>query len=76
MGKKKSFDYVGYFLLAIMVGISIVSFMSAAGERGKITSYDIWYYGWVTAISTALGVVPFFFVRSPNRYWMGVSNGS
>jgi hypothetical protein len=73
--RAKPFDYVGHVLLAIMVAISIFSYMSVSDESGKITMYDIWYYGWVTAISTALGVIPFFFVKSPDRYWMGVSNG-
>jgi ZIP family zinc transporter len=34
----------------------------------------VWYYGWITAVSTGLGVIPFFFIPEPDRFWMGVSN--
>ena len=72
---EKEFDVTGYSLLAATIVISVLSFNSASGQFDKVNVFYIWYYGWVTAICTALGVIPFFFVSSPNKYWMGVSNG-
>ena len=44
---------------------------------GLITWRHVWYYGWITAVSTGLGVLPLTFVRDPShleKYWIGVSN--
>lgn len=44
---------------------------------GLITWRHVWYYGWITAVSTGLGVLPLVFVRDPShldKYWIGVSN--
>lgn len=64
-----------YFLLVVTLVLTVVSYLATSDENDKITMYDIWYYGWITAIATGLGVIPFFFVSSPNKYWMGISNG-
>jgi hypothetical protein len=39
------------------------------------TVQHVWYYGWVTALSTGLGVVPLVFARQLDAYWVGISNG-
>ena len=76
MKSKNEFDVIGYSLLAATVAISVLSFNSASGQFHTVNVFYIWYYGWVTAICTALGVIPFFFVSTPNKYWMGISNGT
>lgn len=34
----------------------------------------VWYYGWITAVSTGLGVLPLVFVPDLDKFWIGVSN--
>lgn len=36
----------------------------------------VWWYGWLTAASTGLGVVPFLFVTDMSDRWLGVCNGN
>mmetsp|Transcript_5602 Transcript_5602/g.7758 ORF Transcript_5602/g.7758 Transcript_5602/m.7758 type:complete len:271 (+) Transcript_5602:42-854(+) len=40
----------------------------------KVTYQHVWYYGWITAVSTGVGVLPFFLISEPDKYWIGVSN--
>jgi len=39
------------------------------------TIQHVFFYGWLTAISTGLGVVPFVFLPRVATYWVGISNG-
>lgn len=41
-----------------------------------ITIQHVWYYGWITALSTGLGTLPFLIVSEMNQWWLGVSNGT
>jgi len=44
---------------------------------GAITRKHVWYYGWITAVSTGLGVVPLLFVRDVgqlDKFYIGMSN--
>jgi len=34
----------------------------------------VWYYGWITAVSTGLGVLPLVFVPDLDKFWIGVAN--
>lgn len=36
----------------------------------------VFYYGWLTAISTGLGALPLVFSPSLGSYWVGISNGT
>ena len=67
-------DYMGYALLAVLLVVTVVTY--PRGDRSKATWQHVWYYGWITAVSTGLGAVPFYFFQEPNKYWMGVSNGT
>lgn len=40
-----------------------------------VTVGHVWYYGWITALSTGLGVLPLIFVPHLDKFWIGVSNG-
>eukprot|EP00538_Stauroneis_constricta_P013635 CAMPEP_0119570238 /NCGR_PEP_ID=MMETSP1352-20130426/43511_1 /TAXON_ID=265584 /ORGANISM="Stauroneis constricta, Strain CCMP1120" /LENGTH=316 /DNA_ID=CAMNT_0007619905 /DNA_START=282 /DNA_END=1232 /DNA_ORIENTATION=- len=43
--------------------------------RGEEPSMQhVFYYGWLTAISTGLGVFPLIFVPNLAPYWVGISN--
>jgi hypothetical protein len=43
------------------------------GEEPSIQ--HVFYYGWLTAISTGLGVVPLVFAPNLDSFWVGISNG-
>lgn len=42
---------------------------------GRPTLQHVWYYGWISALSTGLGVVPLIFAPDLDKFWVGVSNG-
>ena len=65
-------DSFTYALLALVVIITIVTYPST---WETVSVVHVWYYGWLTAISTGLGVVPFFIFSEPDKYWMAISNG-
>lgn len=66
-------DYVGYALLLLTIGVTIASHLYRTKSTGKATVAEVWYYGWLTAISTGLGVIPFYFVNEPNKFWEGAN---
>jgi len=70
---KRKIDWPGWLLLVLIVIISMVSY-SRLKTSDKVSLDQVWFYGWVTAVSTGLGVVPFFFFTDPDAFWMGVSN--
>ena len=39
------------------------------------TMQHVFYYGWLTAVSTGLGAIPLAFAPRLDSYWVGVSNG-
>lgn len=39
------------------------------------TIQHVFYYGWLTAISTGLGALPLVFAPKLADYWIGISNG-
>lgn len=41
---------------------------------GRPTVLHVWYFGWISALSTGLGVVPLIFTRELDTYWIGASN--
>jgi hypothetical protein len=43
------------------------------GEEPSIQ--HIFYFGWLTAISTGLGVIPLIFAPNLAAFWVGISNG-
>jgi hypothetical protein len=43
------------------------------GEEPSIQ--HVFYYGWLTAISTGLGAIPLMFAPNLASYWVGISNG-
>lgn len=72
--KKKGFDFFGWFMLLVLVVVTVVT-CPDSWILNKVTVQHVWYYGWITAISTGAGVIPFlFFSEEPNKFWMGISN--
>lgn len=66
-------DMFSLLLLFLLLLITYITY--PADWSQKVTIQHVWYYGWLTAVSTGLGVVPFFFIKEPDKYYMGVSNG-
>lgn len=67
-----------YILLILFAIISVVSIPTplhpARGEKPSVK--HVFYYGWLTAISTGLGALPFYFFPKVGPFWVGVSNGT
>jgi zinc transporter, ZIP family len=40
------------------------------------TIQHVFYYGWLTAMSTGLGALPFVLVPDVATFWVGISNGT
>ena len=67
-------DYVGHGLLLLLLLLTV--WMYPSNWNSQLTEVDIktvWYYGWITAVSTGLGVLPFV-IAKPSKGWIGVSN--
>ena len=46
-------------------------------QHGEAPSIQhVFYYGWLTAISTGLGAIPLVFAPNLASYWVGISNGT
>jgi hypothetical protein len=71
--KKEKIDWLGYFTLTLLIVITLFC-APIEGPVDTVSVHIVWYYGWITAICTGLGVIPFIFVKKPDNYWMGISN--
>jgi len=64
---------IGIALLVVIV--SYVTLPETLQPVGKPTVQHVWYFGWISALSTGLGVIPLAFAPNLNTFWVGVSNG-
>ena len=62
MPKPSRIDFIGIFLMGLIVFITAFCYPKFNSDE-KPTIHEVFYYGWITAISTGLGVVPFLFFR-------------
>ena len=66
--------------LAYAALIALVSVASGlqAQQRGSLyggrSVAHVWWYGWVTALSTGLGALPMAFVKDVGEWWVGLAN--
>lgn len=79
-GKSSSHSHVKMIDIAILVALILITVfthphITSEQPTGHVPLSYVWYYGWITAVSTGLGALPFFFVTEPNKFWMGISNG-
>jgi len=77
-GKKSSnkpIDYFCYLLLFTIILITLLTYPSNNRVDDVVTIHHVWYHGWITAVATGVGVIPFIFLSEPNKFWMGISNG-
>lgn len=68
------FDIISWIIFAFLVVITVLTYPST-NETQKVNIGQVWYYGWITAVSTGMGVIPFYFFSEPDKFWMGISNG-
>ena len=71
---KQRLDYVGNGLLLLLLLLTVYLYPRDWTPASVVESRHVFYYGWITAVSTGLGAVPFVFVSQPQKVWLGISN--
>ena len=71
----ENMDVLGISLVVILIIITVVTYPESTSWNTHVQVQHVWYYGWITAISTGFGALPFFFFTEPRKFWIGVSNG-
>lgn len=61
--------------LALLIFLTYFFMPHPLHPVGEPSIHHVFYYGWLTAVSTGLGVVPLIFAPNLAAYWVGVSNG-
>ena len=61
-----------YVILLIFLLITI--FTHPGSNLSTPTPHTVFYYGWISAVSTGLGVVPLIFMSEMKEYYIGISN--
>ena len=64
-----------FVAMSIIILISIITYPESLQPVGKPTLNHVWYFGWISALSTGLGVLPLVFSPDFDTYWVGVTNG-
>ena len=64
-----------------LLSIAVISYVALPdplqphyGESPTIR--HVFYYGWLTAVSTGLGAIPLALAPNLSSYWVGISNGT
>lgn len=78
-GKKKK-QVTSNSVMGTLAVIAAISYLAMPNplqpQRGEAPSIQhVFYYGWLTAISTGLGVLPLVFTPELPAFWVGISNG-
>jgi len=68
-----SVDVIGIILLLIVILITIVTWQR---QSTATTMQQVFFYSWLTAVSTGIGAIPFYFFNEPDKFWMGISNAA
>eukprot|EP00977_Amphora_coffeiformis_P006176 scaffold1332_cov166-Amphora_coffeaeformis.AAC.4 len=64
-----------YVLLVVFAIVSFVTYPVPFQPHGEPTLRHVFFYGWMTAISTGCGVLPFLVLPEVPKFWVGISNG-
>ncbi len=59
----------------IIAAISVFTYPESLQPIGRPTLNHVWYFGWISALSTGLGVLPLVFSPDLDTYYIGVTNG-
>jgi ZIP family zinc transporter len=60
--------------LVIIAAISVFTCPDTLQPVGRPTLLHVWYFGWISAVSTGLGVLPLILSPCVNTWWIGVTN--
>ena len=59
----------------VLIAATVFSIRWAESDLyGGRTAAHVWWYGWITALSTGIGALPFAFVKSTSDWWLGLAN--
>lgn len=67
-------DYFAYCCLAAVIFITIWLYPGNISNDDNISVKHVFYCGWLTAVSTGIGIVPFLFLNEPEKYLVGIAN--
>jgi len=62
------------FFSIIIVLITYFTLPDTLQPVGKPTIQHVWYFGWISAISTGLGVLPLVFAPEFDSFYVGIAN--
>lgn len=62
------------FAAAVLLAISYLTFPDSLQPVGRPTLQHVWYFGWISALSTGLGVLPLIIAPKLDTFWVGISN--
>jgi hypothetical protein len=68
-------DYFSYSMWLLIAIVTIFTYPES-WNAGSVNYKHVWYYGWITAICTGVGILPFYFISEPDKFWLGISNGA
>lgn len=72
----KSTEVQSYIVLALLATITYATYPGVTWGNNALvpTMHTVFYYGWISAISTGFGVLPLCFISEMREYWIGVTN--
>lgn len=70
---EKGIDFIGIILLLVVLIITVVTWQQ---QSTATTMQQVFFYSWLTAVSTGIGAIPFYFFNEPDKFWMGISNAA
>lgn len=72
----KSAEVQSYIVLALLATITYATYPGVTWGNNALepTMHTVFYYGWISAISTGFGVLPLCFISEMREYWIGVTN--
>ena len=73
--KTPTWVYIALITFIIMTLVTIPHPFHPESHQAPSINH-VFYYGWLTCISTGLGAVPFFLFPDVATFWIGVSNGT
>ena len=66
---------VGIFhIMAVMLLVGVTAGSATSGFGSVTTLWTVWWYGWLTCLSTGLGALPFACFQELPPYLLGASN--
>jgi hypothetical protein len=78
--EKKVKKETSNLVIAALVTLAAITYLTIPDPLQPLhgeapTIQHVFYYGWLTAISTGLGVLPLIFAPNLGDFWVGISNG-